>query len=51
MSKHISAGFIVFRQSKQNAIEYLMLQHSTGRRHWTPPKGEIYQMQTDNKNR
>lgn len=36
----VAAGFIIFRQLKQNPIEYLLLQTSYGEHHWTPPKGE-----------
>lgn len=35
----VAAGFIIFRQV-QSKIEYLLLQTSYGRHHWTPPKGE-----------
>jgi len=44
MSKRIAAGFIIFRRLERNPIEYLLLQTSYGRHHWTPPKGKMYQM-------
>lgn len=36
----VAAGFIIFRQV-QSKIEYLLLQTSYGRHHWTPPKGHV----------
>ncbi|CAF0995041.1 unnamed protein product [Adineta steineri] len=36
-----AAGFIIFRQTKDSAIEYLLLQTSYGQHHWTPPKGHL----------
>ncbi|CAF3411106.1 unnamed protein product [Rotaria socialis] len=41
MTKRPSAGFIVFRRLEKNLIEYLLLQASTGKQHWTPPKGRL----------
>lgn len=38
MSKPVSAGFIIFRRSEENRIEYLLLQG--GKNDWTPPKGK-----------
>ncbi|CAG5129393.1 unnamed protein product [Candidula unifasciata] len=35
-----AAGLLVFRML-QNNPEYLMLQHSYGDNHWTPPKGHV----------
>ncbi len=35
-----AAGFIIFRQTGQAPIEYLLLQTSYGEHHWTPPKGK-----------
>ena len=37
-----AAGLILFRHlSVGTPIEYLLLQHSYGKRHWTPPKGHV----------
>ncbi|XP_029549127.1 bis(5'-nucleosyl)-tetraphosphatase [asymmetrical] isoform X1 [Salmo trutta] len=41
-----ACGFIVFRQLAQSSpppdnIEYLLLQTSYGKHHWTPPKGHV----------
>jgi len=37
-----AAGLIIFRHlSAGTPIEYLLLQHSYGKRHWTPPKGHV----------
>ncbi|XP_061919169.1 bis(5'-nucleosyl)-tetraphosphatase [asymmetrical] [Entelurus aequoreus] len=41
-----ACGFIVFRRlancaPPQDNIEYLLLQTSYGRHHWTPPKGHV----------
>ena len=37
-----AAGLIVFRRAKsQGSLEYLLLQTSYGRHHWTPPKGHV----------
>lgn len=37
-----AAGLILYRQiSVGTPIEYLLLQHSYGKRHWTPPKGHV----------
>ncbi|CAF3863344.1 unnamed protein product [Rotaria magnacalcarata] len=38
MSKRPSAGYIIFRRLERNPIEYLLLQTSSGKHHWTPPK-------------
>ena len=35
-----AAGFILFRRAPpKNEIEYLLMQTSYGKHHWTPPKG------------
>lgn len=35
-----AAGFILFRKvPPKNVIEYLLMQTSYGKNHWTPPKG------------
>lgn len=34
----VAAGFIIFRRFT-TAPEYLLLQTSYGKHHWTPPKG------------
>ena len=35
-----AAGFILFRKAPpNNVIEYLLMQTSYGKHHWTPPKG------------
>lgn len=37
-----AAGLIVFRRKEiQGPVEYLLLQTSYGRHHWTPPKGHV----------
>lgn len=36
----VAAGFIIFRKI-QSKIEYLLLQTSYGKHHWTPPKGHV----------
>ncbi|CAF1208817.1 unnamed protein product [Rotaria magnacalcarata] len=41
MSKRPSAGYIIFRRLERNPIEYLLLQTSSGKHHWTPPKGRL----------
>jgi len=35
-----AAGFIIFRR-KSERVEYLLLQASYGKHHWTPPKGHV----------
>ncbi|CAI9739087.1 bis5' [Octopus vulgaris] len=35
-----AAGLIVYRRL-HSQIEYLLLKHSYGRKHWTPPKGHV----------
>ena len=37
-----AAGFIIFRR-KTSDIEFLLLQASNGKNHWTPPKGIIHE--------
>jgi len=34
-----AAGFVVYRKSYNNVIEYLLMQASYENYHWTPPKG------------
>lgn len=34
-----AAGLLVFRKVAQG-FEYLLLRHSYGAQHWTPPKGK-----------
>ncbi len=34
-----AAGFIIFRRQPQ--VEYLLMQTSYGKHHWTPPKGHV----------
>jgi len=36
-----AAGFVVYRKSCNNVIEYLLMQASYGNYHWTPPKGHL----------
>ena len=36
-----AAGFILFRRPN-NVIEYLLMQTSYGKHHWTPPKGKLH---------
>ena len=37
-----AAGFILFRRVPPNSIiEYLLMQTSYGKNHWTPPKGHV----------
>ena len=37
-----AAGLIIFRQLRlEKPREYLLLQHSYGDKHWTPPKGHV----------
>ncbi|GFO33258.1 Bis(5'-nucleosyl)-tetraphosphatase [asymmetrical]-like protein [Plakobranchus ocellatus] len=36
----VAAGFIIYRKV-ENQPEYLFLQTSYGRHHWTPPKGHV----------
>ncbi|XP_064621107.1 bis(5'-nucleosyl)-tetraphosphatase [asymmetrical]-like [Lineus longissimus] len=36
----VAAGFIIFRRWSQS-IQYLQLQTSYGKHHWTPPKGHV----------
>jgi len=38
MAQEFSAGLVVFRR-KPNFFQYLLLQTSKGKNHWTPPKG------------
>lgn len=33
-----AAGFVIFRRNPD--IEYLLMQTSYGKHHWTPPKGK-----------
>lgn len=33
-----AAGLVVFRKAVQG-FEYLLMQHSYGEKHWSPPKG------------
>jgi bis(5'-nucleosidyl)-tetraphosphatase len=48
MSKKIAAGLILFRKtSEQSPIEYLLLQTSYGKNHWTPPKGHLDEGETE----
>ncbi|XP_071488701.1 bis(5'-nucleosyl)-tetraphosphatase [asymmetrical]-like [Diadema antillarum] len=35
-----AAGLIIFRRVRRD-VEYLLLQTSYGRHHWTPPKGHL----------
>lgn len=35
-----ACGFVIFRRV-QGAIEYLLMQVSYGKHHWTPPKGHV----------
>lgn len=35
-----AAGFLIYRKLSQS-IEYLLLQTSYGKKHWTPPKGHV----------
>ena len=38
-----AAGFILYRRiPPNNIVEYLLMQTSYGRHHWTPPKGMEY---------
>ncbi|XP_014775375.1 bis(5'-nucleosyl)-tetraphosphatase [asymmetrical] isoform X2 [Octopus bimaculoides] len=39
-SQVVAAGLIVYRRL-HNQIEYLLLKHSYGKQHWTPPKGHV----------
>ncbi|XP_076380066.1 bis(5'-nucleosyl)-tetraphosphatase [asymmetrical] isoform X2 [Megalopta genalis] len=41
-----SCGFIVFRRN-QGDIEYLLLQSSGRRHHWSPPKGGVMRRETE----
>ena len=41
-----AAGLIVFRRVKSE-IQYLLMQHSYGARHWTPPKGHVDEGESD----
>ena len=34
-----AAGLVVFRRVPE--IQYLLMQHSYGKKHWTPPKGHV----------
>jgi bis(5'-nucleosidyl)-tetraphosphatase len=36
----VATGFIIFRRLSQS-IQYLLLQTSYGKHHWTPPKGHV----------
>ena len=37
-----AAGFILFRRAPpKHEIEYLLMQTSYGKHHWTPPKGNV----------
>ena len=37
-----AAGFILFRRAPpKHEIEYLLMQTSYGKHHWTPPKGHV----------
>lgn len=35
----VAAGLVIFRRF-QNQIQFLLLKHSYGDQHWTPPKGK-----------
>lgn len=35
----VAAGLVIFRRF-QNQIQFLLLKHSYGDKHWTPPKGK-----------
>ncbi|KAJ9580832.1 hypothetical protein L9F63_023990 [Diploptera punctata] len=41
-----ASGFVIFRMVC-NKIEYLLLQTSYGKHHWTPPKGHVDPGETD----
>lgn len=36
----VAAGLVIFRRF-QNQIQFLLLKHSYGDQHWTPPKGHV----------
>lgn len=40
MVKERAVGFIIFRKIS-GSVQYLLLQTSYGRNHWTPPKGHV----------
>lgn len=42
-----ASGFIIFRQTLNATVEYLLLQTSYGSHHWTPPKGHVEKGETD----
>ena len=47
-----AAGFILFRRAPpKNEIEYLLMQTSYGKHHWTPPKGNVCLIDVKAKNR
>ena len=37
----VRAGGLIVYRTIQQSIEYLLLQTSYGRNHWTPPKGHV----------
>ncbi|EZA58428.1 Bis(5'-nucleosyl)-tetraphosphatase [asymmetrical] [Ooceraea biroi] len=39
-------GFVIFRRF-QDTIQYLLLQKSSGKYHWTPPKGHVESGESD----
>lgn len=41
MSATRAAGLVIFRNMNQ-VVQFLMLQTSYGKHHWTPPKGTSY---------
>ena len=44
MATERAAGLLIFRYfhgEHRNTLEYLLLQTSYGRHHWTPPKGHV----------
>ncbi|XP_065059501.1 bis(5'-nucleosyl)-tetraphosphatase [asymmetrical]-like [Rhopilema esculentum] len=43
MASEVKAvGIIIFRcLTKNNTFQYLLLRHSYGEKHWTPPKGHV----------
>lgn len=39
VTEKLAAGFVIFRRAAAGNNEYLLLQTSYGKNHWTPPKG------------
>jgi bis(5'-nucleosidyl)-tetraphosphatase len=45
-----AAGFVVYRKTRNEIIEYLLMQASYANNHWTPPKGIHLTIKHDSSN-